>query len=144
MGAGQFLRDFRRDFHVKKSLAHRKEVMEKRKKAEENQMKVHLPEIEQDRSTGKKVSHVRLLALVNKLGEGGLKRLYQKNELHRLCDAYNVRWVSRWNKVKLASELARSIPRYDAIPCHQITSTYAVNIVQQNADSIPVLRIRRL
>ncbi|CAB3986730.1 ATP-dependent DNA helicase PIF1 [Paramuricea clavata] len=144
MGAGQSLRDFRRDFHVKKSLAHRKEVMEKKKKAEENQMKVHLPEIEQDRSASKKVSHVRLLALVNKLGEGGLKRLYKKNDLHHLCDAYNVRWVSRWNKVKLASELAISIPLYDAIPCHQITSTYAVNLVQQNAGRVPVLRIRRL
>jgi hypothetical protein len=27
MGAGQFLRDFRRDYHLKKSLAHRKLLM---------------------------------------------------------------------------------------------------------------------
>jgi hypothetical protein len=71
-----------RERGLKKSLAHRKEVMEKKKKAEENQMKVHLPEIEQDRSASKKVSHIRLLALVNKLGEGGLKHLYKKNDLH--------------------------------------------------------------
>ena len=97
MGAGQFLRDFRWDFQIKKSLAHRKEVMEKKKKAEKNKMKVHLPEIEQDCSTGKKMFHVRLLALVNKLGVGGLERRYKKNDLHHLCDVYKIRWVSRWN-----------------------------------------------
>jgi hypothetical protein len=48
MGAGQFLRDFRRDFHIKKFLAHRKAVMERKEKAREKQMKVQLPEIEQD------------------------------------------------------------------------------------------------
>ena len=84
MGAGQFLRDFRRDFQIKKSLAHRKEVLEKKKKAEENKMKVHLPEIEQDRSTGKKMSHVRLLALVNKLGEG---RNWPRNLLEQSLNA---------------------------------------------------------
>ena len=33
MGAGQFLRDFRRDYHIKKSLAHRKSLMLKKEKA---------------------------------------------------------------------------------------------------------------
>ena len=90
MGAGQFLRDFRRDFHIKKSMAHREAVLQKKKKAEEQRLKVQIPEIERDRSTGKKVSHMRLLDLVNKLGSEGITRLYRKKELQHLCAAYNI------------------------------------------------------
>ena len=79
MGAGQFLRDFRRDYHLKKSLAHRKAVSQRKEKAEEKRMKVHMQQIEQDRSPSKKYSHVRLLSLVNELGYRGLVRLYAKN-----------------------------------------------------------------
>ena len=42
MGAGQFLRDFRRDYHIKKSLAHRKAVRQRKDKADEKRMKVQL------------------------------------------------------------------------------------------------------
>ena len=48
MGAGQFLRDFRRDYHLRKSLAHRKAVLQRKEKANERRMKVPLKEIEQD------------------------------------------------------------------------------------------------
>ena len=78
MGAGQFLRDFRKDYHVRKSLAHRKAITQKKEKANEKRMKVHLQQIEQDRTPGKKVSHIRLLSLVNELKECGLARLYSK------------------------------------------------------------------
>lgn len=54
MGAGQFLCDFRRDYHIKKSLAHRKLLMSKQEKARKKSMKVHMPEIEKDRSPGKR------------------------------------------------------------------------------------------
>jgi hypothetical protein len=144
MGAGQFLRDFRRDFHIKKSLAHRAAVLQKKKKGEEKRLKVQIPEIEQDRSKGKKVSNMRLLDLVHKLGSEGITRLYSKKELQYLCAAYNIRSVSRWNKMKLASELAQAIPRFDVVPCHEITSTYTVDVVNDRSNAIPVLRIRRL
>ena len=48
MGAGQFLCDFRRDYHLKKSLAHRKAVLQRKEKANEKKMKVEVSEIEQD------------------------------------------------------------------------------------------------
>jgi hypothetical protein len=144
MGAEQFLRDFRRDFHIKKSMAHREAVLQKKKIVEEKQLKVQIPEIEQDRSKGKKISHMRLLDLVHKLGSECITRLYSKKELQHLCAAYNIRSVSRRNKMKLASELAQAIPRFDVVPCHEITSTYTVDVVNDRSNAIPVLRIRRL
>jgi hypothetical protein len=147
MGAGQFLRDFRRDFHIKKSLAHRKAVMERKEKAREKQMKVQLPEIEQDRSPGKHVSHTRLLALVSQLQYKGMVRLYKKRELQKLCSAYGCCYLAKWNKVKLANELCQVVPRCNIIPCHQITSMYTVEArheYEHDTTRIPVLRIRRL
>ena len=128
MGAGQFLRDFRRDFHIKKSMAHREAVLQKKKKAEEQRLKVQIPEIERD--------------LVSKLGSEGITRLYRKKELQHLCAAYNIRLVSRWNKMKLALELAQAIPRFEAVPRYEITSTYTVDVVEERCNGIPVLRIR--
>ena len=81
MGAGQLLRDFRKDYHVRKSLAHRKAVTQRKKTANEKKRKVHLRQIERDRTPGKKVSHIRLLSLVNELKEYGLAHLYSKKEL---------------------------------------------------------------
>ena len=54
MGAGQFLRDYRRHYHIQKSMAHRKAVLQS--KAKEKKMKVNLEQIEQDRSVRKRCS----------------------------------------------------------------------------------------
>ena len=67
MGAGQILRDFRKDYHVKKTVTHRKAVMQKKEKAEEKRMKVNIREIELDRSVDKRASHARLLALLSQV-----------------------------------------------------------------------------
>jgi hypothetical protein len=146
MGAGQFLRDFRRDYHIKKSLAHRKAVTQRKQKANEKRMKVHFQHIEQDRSPGKKVSHVRLLSLVNELKDNGLTRLYTKNELQCLCSGYNVRYLSKWNKGKLSAELAHAISHCESMPSSPVTSKYVVDtIVREDQPAlIPVLRLRRL
>ena len=145
MGAGQFLRDFRKDYHVKKTVAHRKAVMERKEKAEEKRTKVNIREIELDRSVDKRASHGRLLALLSQVKEVGIACLYKKEELRKLCDVYNVHFTSRWNKQKLAMELCHSIPQFDGIPSHQTTSRYAVNIVEPCVStSIPVLRLTRL
>ena len=144
MGAGQFLRDFRRDYHLKKSLAHRKSLVAKKEKVRKRRMKVHLPQIEQDRSDKKRSSHIRLLALVNELKED-IGTLYKKSELQHLCDAYGVRYLSSWNKSKLSKELTQVIPTCEHIPYHQITSNYVIQSPELNAhDRIPVLRLRRL
>jgi hypothetical protein len=145
MGAGQFLRDFRRDYNIKKSLAHRKAVTQRKEKANEKRMKVHFQQIEQDRSPGKKVSHVRLLSLVNELKANGLMRLYTKSELQRLCSGYNVRYLSKWNKGKLSAELAHAISHCESMPNFQVTSRYVVDILREDQHvAIPILRLRRL
>ena len=144
MGAGQFLRDFRRDYHLKKSLAHRKSLISKKEKARKGRMKVHLAQIEQDRSERKRSSHIRLLALINEVKED-VGTLYKKAELQHLCDAYKVKYYKSWNKDQLAKALTQAIPTYDHIPHHQITSTYAIQATEFDApDQIPVLRLRRL
>jgi hypothetical protein len=117
MGAGQFLRDFRRDYHVKKSLAHRKALMVRKEKMRKRQMKVNLANISQDKSPGKKVSHTKLVALVDELNVQGLVSLYKKKELQFLCNAYACRFLSKWNKKELASSLFEAIHRHNYIPC---------------------------
>ena len=121
-------------------MAHPEAVLQKKKKAEEKRLKVQIPEIEQDRSKDKKVSHVCLLDLVNKLGSKGIKRLYRKKELQYMCAVYDIPLVSRWNKMKLASELAQAIPRFDAVPHSEITSTYTVDVVEECPNGISVLK----
>ena len=145
MGAGQFLRDFRKDYNLKKTLAHRKSVLQKKEKASKRNMKVHFAQIEQDSSKGKRVSHVRLSTLVTKLKDEGLKTLYKKKELQKLCDAYNVRHLSRWNKDKLAKELYQAILRNEAIPAFQVVSSYRAEILEdEQMIKVPSIRIRRL
>ena len=63
MGAGQFLREFRKDYKLQKTLAHRKSVLQKREKARRKKLKVPICQIESDTSKDKKLSHVRLRAL---------------------------------------------------------------------------------
>ena len=109
MGAGQFLRDFRRDYHLKKSLAHQKSLMSKKEKARKGRMKVHLAQIEQDRSERKRASHIRLLALINEVKEE-VGTLYKKAELQHLCDAYKVKYLKSWNKGQLSKALTQVIP----------------------------------
>ena len=146
-GCWAFLKDFRRDYHLKKSLALRQSSMLRREKVRKNQMKVHLAQIEQDRSPKKRSSHIPLLALVNDVKEE-ISSLYKKPELQHLCHAYKVRYLTSWNKAKLAAALVHAIPTYDHIPHHQITSTYTVETVETRATDegrqIPLLRLRRL
>ena len=54
MGAGQFIKDFRRAFKIKKAAAHRHAVMQRKEKAHEKNQKIYFAYIEQDASPGKK------------------------------------------------------------------------------------------
>mgnify|MGYP002804182759 CR=1 FL=1 len=145
MGAGQFLRDYRRDYHIQKSLAHRKAVLQRKAKAKEKKMKVHLKQIEQDKSVRKRCSHIRLLSLVNELGVMGLKRQYTKKELSILCDAYAVDSLSSWNKTKLSTVLSAKIVQCEFMPRHQVTSLYTVDVQEEhNSNNIPVLKLHRI
>ena len=90
---------------------------------------------------------MRLLTLVDELKHKGLIRLYTKGELKRLCTAYDVRCLSRWNKEKIASELAFSITHCENMPSHQVMPCYAVVHNRCKADEpycILPLRICRI
>ena len=145
MGAGQFLRDFRRDFRLKKAMAHRKAVLARKEKAEELRQKVDLAEIKKDKSPNKKSSHVRLVALATQLKEAGLMRLYKKLELQQLCEAYNIGWVAKWNKRRLVKELFQKLTICQEMPSHQLLSRYEILPQPANVtNQIPVLRLRRV
>ena len=88
MGAGQFLRDFRRDYHIKKSLAHRKTVLIRKEKDKGRRMKVYLSQIEQDRSHRKRSSHACSTAGSNQRGQRGCGTVVQENRV-----AAPVRWL---------------------------------------------------
>lgn len=144
MGAGQFLRDFRKDYHLEKTFAHRKSVMQKKERANRRKMKVHFAQIDQDSSKGKRVSHLRLLALVEDLKAEGLKTLYRKKELQKLCDAYNIKYLSRWNKAKLANDLFQAIVENEVIPAFQVLSVYRTELIgEAEPNRVPIIRIRR-
>lgn len=100
MSAGQFLQDFRRDYHNKKCLALQKSLIIKKEKARKNQMKVHLSQIEQDRGRRKWSSHIRLLALVNEVKEG-LSSLYKKSELQYYATPTMYDFLHRGTKLSL-------------------------------------------
>ena len=86
-------------------------------------MKVDIPQIEQDQSPHKQLSHLRLRALVNNVKAEGLKVMYNKKELQLLCNAYSLRFLSRWNKTKLASELAKAVVEHDLMSAPQVMSS---------------------
>lgn len=70
--------------------------------------------------------------------------MYNKKELQLLCDAYNVRFISRWNKTKLASELAEAIVGNDSMSSPQVLSSYRAVLFEKEGNRLPVLRITRL
>ena len=146
MGAGQFLRDFRRDFRLKKAIAHRKAVLARKEKAKELlRQKVDLAEIKKHKSPNKKSSHVRLVALATQLKEAGLMRLYKKLELQQLYEAYGIGWVAKWNKRRLVKELFQKLKICQEMPFHQLLSRYEILPQPANAtNQIPVLRLRRV
>ena len=142
MGCGQFLRGFRHDFCLKKSMAHRKE-----EKAAEKQLKVELETIENDRSPSKRSSYVRLLDLISQMKEKGVMRLYTKNELQKLCSTYGVNYMTKWNKSKIAKELTLKVASCSEMPFHDVMSRFIVEEVSTSKNAphrLPVLRIRRI
>ena len=87
----------------------------------------------------KKTSHARLLGFLSQFKEEGFVSVYNKQELIRLCMGYNVPVCQSWVKVKMASELAKSILSNNSIPAHQIMNNYQV---VQESDC--VIRLRRV
>jgi hypothetical protein len=61
-----------------------------------------------------------------------------------ISPGYNVHSPTRWNKEKLASELALAISHSENMPSHQVVSRYAVETVNEPGRpcrDIPLLKI---
>lgn len=109
-----------------------------------------MPYIEQDKSVGKKDSHARLHSFLSEFKEQGLVNVYNKEELTRICNAYNVPFRVNWVKKKMAVELAKSIWSNSSSPSYQILNNYCVlqnsnsGSSDEHSNSVPVLRLRQI
>lgn len=101
----QFLRDFRRGYKPKKTAEHRKRELQRKQAATERNDHPKFATMLEDRSTGKQHSHQRVCVFVEKHGIAGVKRVYNKVQLVKLCKAYGIRVRSTYNKQDLAKEL---------------------------------------
>lgn len=148
MGVGQYLKDFRRDYKLKKVAAHRHAVMQRKEKSREKSQKVLIPHIEQDMSPGKRTSHARLVSFLSEFREAGLVNAYTKAELVKLCKAYNIQVRTNWVKKKMCSELAKSIMTNNNIPVYQLLNSYCVVPASNNSqvapNTVPGIRLRRI
>ena len=58
---------------------------------------------------------------------------------------YNVRYISRWNKHKLAHDLAEAILSNEIIPALFLLPFYQCELVQaEQENKVPIIRIKRL
>jgi ATP-dependent DNA helicase PIF1 len=109
MGAGQYIRDFRRDHNIQKTEAHRKRVQERKLVKERVADKVTLEAIKQDTSHQKQDSHNLLIALVTKRPDIFNSSAYTKKEIKILFQAYEERFVGSWKKEQLNEKLVLRI-----------------------------------
>lgn len=109
MATCQFLRDFRRSYNLKKTAEHRKRVLQRKQVAAERNDHPKFATIVEDRSAGKHVSHHHLHSFVQKHGITGVKRVYTKEQLVKLCRAYGITVRTSQNKQQLAHSLTEQL-----------------------------------
>ena len=109
MATCQFLRDFRRAYNLKKTAEHRKRVLQRKQVAAQCNDHAKFANILEDRSTGKQISHNHLYSFVQKHGVAGVKRVYTKDQLVKLCSAYGIRVKTSYNKQQLAQSLLEAV-----------------------------------
>ena len=116
MAIGEFLRDFRRDFNVKKTEAHRKKVVERQKKKDLKSSKVSLESIKEDTSANLVNSHNRLKLMIEQQDSIFVTSVYSKEEVQLLCKAYGVKFKRNDSKAKLSENLRAKIQAVSQIP----------------------------
>lgn len=109
MGVGEFLREFRRDFKIQKTEAHRKKVVEKKRKNDLKSSKVTIQSMKGDNSADMKNSHTRLQTMIIEHETIFQTTTYSKNELQLLCKAYGVVFKKSDPKEKLSEKLITKI-----------------------------------
>lgn len=109
MGVGEFLREFRRDFKLQKTEAHRKKVVEKKKKKDLVSSKVTVESIKKDTSVNKGNSHRRLMTMLDQQESIFQSNVYSKSELQLLCKAYGLVFRRSDSKALLSEKLVPKI-----------------------------------
>ena len=90
VGAKEVLRDFKRCYLLKKTMAHRHMVLMRTQKNERKKAKLEMKEMSEDRSPNKGVSHAKLKGIIFQFGDAFLWTAYKVPEIRRLCAASDV------------------------------------------------------
>ena len=101
MAIGEFLRDFRRDFNVKKTEAHRKKVVKTQKKKDLKTTKLSPESIKEDTSANLVNSDNRLKLMIEQQDSIFETSVYSKEEVQLLCKANEVKFKRNDSKDKL-------------------------------------------
>lgn len=114
MATCQFLRDFRRAYNLKKTAEHRKCVLQRKQVAAQCKDHPKFVDIMEDRSAGKQISHNHLYSFFQKHGVAGVKRVYTKDQLGKLCSAYGIKVKTSHNKQQLSQSLVDAVSSRDS------------------------------
>lgn len=93
-----------------KCRAQRKQTLEEKKAC------VPFSSILSDKSIGKVTSHHGLIAYIEKFGEAAFIKVYQKPQLHKMCEAYDVKCSVRQSKKKMAQALVPVMKSCERVP----------------------------
>ena len=118
MGVGEFLRKFRRDFKLQKTEAHRKKVVEKKKK-DLVSSKVTVESIRKNTSVNKGNSHCRLMTMLDQQESIFQSNVYSKSELQLLCKAYGLVFRRSDSKALLPEKLVPKIHESQYVLLHR-------------------------
>lgn len=145
MASAQFLKDFRRAYQVKKSSEHREKVLQRQQIAAVGKESLAFVEIVSDNSPGKKSSHCRLKVFAQKHGPMGLVKIYKKDQLSKLSNAYGVSMRSTLNQRQMADRLLEAIKSCpnERIPFPFSLASNLESTTETNSGSL-ILRIRRV
>ena len=148
IGAKQPLKDFKQDFLLKKTFAHRQMVLIRTEKKQKKKTKVELSAFRDDRSEGKSDSHLRLKSSISQFGDAYLWTVYTVPEIKKLCAAYNVQVPSKvTRKCEIAKLLLPVVKNAESIPFSDLLDDYRVttSVYPGQSESGPlVLRIVRV
>ena len=107
MSSSQFRSDYKRELKIEKEEAHRKSIR-MRKEKQEQKKAFSFEFLVQDKSAQKIKSHLRLQSELSDSKDFLL--LFNKDQLLRLCDAYDLKAPKRNTKDQLADLLMQNVP----------------------------------
>lgn len=128
VGAKEVLKDFKRCYLLKKTMAHRQMIMVRTEKKEKKKAKISLKEFSNDGSLNKEATHKRLKGSVLQFGDAFLWTVYTIAELKKLCLAADVKIPPR---VKRKIDIAKLL-----LPVlkdtHMFTHSFYLDNLQAN------------